>query len=390
MKRVVVVSACRTPIGKIPGELNFISDTDLLASTFQEVIKRSGISNELIDEAYVGCSFPVERDNICRKAILKANLSPTISGSTISKTCASSDEAIMHAVYKIKCNEAEMVLVGGIEKISNSSYALHFLKQNVKNIVKKKLLSYKDIPKSLQENDMALLYEILSKKYNISRLQQDRFTIESIEKAQKANEEGRFSDELFNIVYRSAENEHKLYMDELLMSNKYEDQIKNAAPIFLSDGVLTQYNTSLMCDGAAAILLMDYDRAISMGLKPLAEVYAVASIGINNDNMGLCMGEAIKHILKENGLHKDDIGLYELNESFAVQALLCQKQLCIDDEKINVNGGNLALGYPIGCTGMRMNITLIHEMMRRNTEFGLSAIGAGGNMGHAIIYRNVK
>ncbi|MFZ5351518.1 MAG: thiolase family protein [Bacillota bacterium] len=387
-KKIAVVAACRTPIGRIPGELNYISDVKLLAEAFKEAVKRSGVPDAYIDSAYTGCSFPVERDNLCRKAVVEAGLSKKINGTTISKTCASSDEALAHATHKIQSGQAEAMLVGGIEKISNSSYALHFLKNNVRNIVKGNLPKLEDIENNIQENDMVPICEMLSRKYNISRHEQDLFALESYCKAQNALKAGRFQDELIDIEYTNDGVSHKLVYDELLMLEKEEDKVFSAPPIFLSNGTLTQYNTSLMCDCAAAMVIMDYDRAVQMDLRPLVEIYAVESAGVENDMLGLGMVEAVTNILRKSGLNKQSIGLFELNESFAIQAILCQRMLDIDPDKVNVNGGNLALGYPIGCTGIRMNITLIYEMLRRNVQFGLSAICAGSNMGQAIVFKN--
>jgi len=390
MKKVVIASACRTPIGRIPGEINFISDTKLLALSFKEVINRCGISDQHIDGAYTGCSFPVERDNLCRKAILEAGLSEKINGATISKTCASSDEAIMNGVYKILCGEAKIILIGGIEKISNSSYALHYLKKNVKNMMKNNLLKFDEISQGIEENDMTFICEMLSRKFDIRREEQDQFAFNSISKALSALKTGKFNDEIFEVEYLSGDNHHKLNMDELLQTEKSKEQIYSAMPVFISDGTLTQFNTSLMCDCAASMILMDYETAIHMNITPLAEIQSTCSIGIdNNDFRGIGMVEAIKCILNKTGLKIDDIDLFELNESFAVQAILCQKALNINPEKINVNGGNLAIGYPIGCTGIRMGITLIYEMLRRKANIGLSTICAGGNMGHATIYKRI-
>ena len=387
MNKVAVIAAQRTPVGKIPGELNYIGETELLAQVFQITMK--AFDKIIIDEAIVGSSFPIERDNLCRKAILMAGLSPKINAATVSKTCASSDEALAIACCKIISQNARTILVGSVEKISNSPYTLHFMKQNVKKSIKKDIPFFDEIKKNINENDMAYISEMLSRNYNITRQMQDAFTIESIKKAAAANKDGRFKNEIIQISYIKDNVEYLLSADEMLLYERIADDIQRAAPMFIKDGVLTQYNAAPMCDCAAAMLVMDYNEALRAGLKPLAVVHDVLAIGVSDGKRGHAMNECVQVILMRNNLSSLDIDLYEINESFAAQALFTVNTLRLDRSKVNVNGGNLALGYPIGATGLRMDITLIYEMIRRKSKYAISVMCAGGNMAQAVIFESV-
>jgi len=386
MRKIAVVAAKRTPTGGIVSELSHISDVKLLAHIFSAAV--CGINEDIIDYAIVGSSFPVEHDNLCRKALLEAGLSPKIGASTISKTCASSDEAFAIACDKILAGKAKTVLVGGAEKISNSPYILQFMKRHVKNHVKGTLPLLCDIQETIQENDMSYICETLSKKYSISREKQDWFAVQSWKKAASANANGYFKKEIAPIKYEKDGVQYSPSKDETLLDKATEEDVRNATPMFVKDGVLTQYNIAQMNDCAAAIVLMEHNEAKRQGLKPLAYVHDTSSIGVEASMRGLAMDRCILEILKKNKLEMSQIGLFELNESFAAQAIMLIENLGIDLERVNVNGGNLALGYPIGATGMRMYVTLLHEMKRRKTQYGLSSMCAGGNMAHAVIFRN--
>ena len=387
MSKVVIVSALRAPIGKIPGELTYINEIQLLAKVFKSVTH--DFENINIDEAITGSSFPIERDNLCRKAVTVAGLSSKISASTVSKTCASSDEALSIAFNKISSDSANVVLVGGSEKISNSSYTLHFMKNNIKKSVKKNIPNFDNICNSILENDMTYICEMLSRKHNITRKMQDDFTIQSIRKAIEANDKGKFSHEIVPIKYEKDNQSHYLNVDEMLTLERREEDICNASPMFIKDGTLTQYNSATMCDCATAMVVMKTQLLVDLNLNPLVGICAIESTGVENSNIGHAMETCVTSILKKNGLHKNDIDVFEINESFAVQALSVINSLEIDADKVNVNGGSLALGYPIGATGMRMNITLIHEMLRKKSKYGLSVMCAGGNMAQAIIFERV-
>jgi len=380
--RVVVVASRRSAISKIPGILNHMKDVDLLAAVFRMVSE--GLY-EWIDSAITGSAFPVERDNLCRKAILAAGMPVNINCSTISKTCASSDEALYMAYMKILTGKSQAVLVGGCEKVSNSSYVLRYMKSKVGDSIKGQLPFLCDIEKIHTENDMPYIVEMLANKKNISREEQDLYAIKSRLKAQKAYDNHRFDREIIPIRYSDTD---FFCADELINQVIDEKEVRTQNPMFVQDGTLTHYNTSPMCDCAVAIVLMNYDVAQAAGIKYLAEIKDVTSICVAQEEMGTVMERCVEKILCENHMEKHDIDLYEINESFAAQAIAVIQGLGINSDKVNVNGGNLALGYPIGASGMRMCVTLIHEMIRSQVRYGISVMCGGGAMANAVLFQN--
>lgn len=387
MNKVLIVSACRTPIGSVPGNLSGYSDMELMAACFREAVKRIDLNDRFVEEAFVGSSFPSERDNICRKILHKANMDSRISASTTDKTCASAIQALSEGAYKIMAGDADIVLVGGVESMSNSSYALSYFKNRVRKILNNQQLTYKDIEGYIEENDMPFVGEMLSRKYGISRKEQDEFTLVSHKKAQLAKKEKYFEREVFGINLTDKDRNDELNTDEMIKSSYTMELLTNEEPFFLKDGYVTKYNSAPIGDAAAAVVLMSERMAKSQGIKPLAEIYKMNSIGLPYEKMGLGTSEAIKSILDKSGLNKNNISLFEYSEAFAVQAIITQKMLDLDTDKINVNGGSIALGYPVGCTGLRMSVTLLYEMIRRQAEFGLVAMCAGGLMGQSIIFK---
>lgn len=390
MKKVVVVSAYRTPVGKIPGSLNGLDDVSLMAYCFAETVKRCGIESKSIDDAYVGCSFPGDRDNICRKSILAAGLSQTIPGTSITRTCASSMEALSQGAYKIMAGDAEIVIVGGVESMSNSGYALSYFKKNIKAMLKKQLPSYKAAIEGLEENETVYISEMLARKYNISRQAQDIYAMESHKRAWAAQKTGRYNDELIPINLSIGEKNIELQRDENIIEDLTLEILEKENAIFTQDGMLSRINSAPIGDGAAAIILMSEERARSEGLLPLAEIDKMAVIGLTREKMGHGTVEVVKSILQHKNMSINDIDLFECNESFAVKSILCRRLLNIPSDKFNVNGGSIALGYPVGCTGLRICVTLIHEMSRKHSEYGIAAICAGGCMGQGILFKNMR
>lgn len=382
-EKVVAVAAFRSAVGKVPGLLNETDETDLLAQVFCETTK--GAEGK-IEACILGSGFPNERDNLCRKAWLRAGLPGEIDCTTVSKTCASSDEALSFAYQKIVSGKANAVLVGGSEKVGSSGYMLRFMKERVKRSAMGKLPYYHEIKDVIQENDMPYIAEMIAQKYSISRVDQDCYAIDSREKAHSAYESNKFQDEIVPI---KLSNNDVFDKDELLEYDSDEELIHTEAPMFIADGSLTRYNAASMCDCAAAVLVMRESVAISMGMRPLVEVKDVAYIGVPNEKRGYAMKYCVEKILNENQLSKDSIDLYEINESFAAQAIAIVEALGIDKKQVNVNGGNLALGYPVGASGLRMIVTLIHEMKRSRAKWGISAMCAGGIMANATLLRLV-
>ena len=302
MRECVMVAARRSPAGKIPGQLNFMTETELLARVMRAV---AGTAE--VEEAVVGCSFPIERDNLCRKALLAAGFSARVNASTVSKTCASSDEALRIGYERILLGECRCVLVGGVEKISNSPYILQVMKRNVKRQLRGQTLHRAEAFARLEENDMAYLAELAADRQGITRREQDDFTIESIRRAHRASNEGRFIDELAEIAYDKDGVCYRLRADELLDSERTAGEICRAPAMFLCDGSLTQYNAAPVCDCAAAVLLMEQTLADECGLQPLAAIRSVVPHA--TDRMGCCMEECVEKLLRIHRLHRRDISL---------------------------------------------------------------------------------
>ncbi len=387
MENVVVVSAYRTPIGKVPGSLSPMSDVKLMAYCFNEIIKKTGIDASKIEDAYTGCSFPEERDNLCRKAILAGGLPQTIPGSTITRTCASSMEALAQGAYKVMVGDSEIVLVGGVEIMSKSSYALSFFKKGIKAAMKNQLPSYEQVMSTLEENEMTYLAEMMGRKFGISRREQDEYTFASFEKARSAQKNCFFNDEIIPVETVENDGRYVFKEDELILEDPVFEDFENAHPLFINDGNISRYNSAPIGDAAAAVILMSERRAKQEGLKPIAQIHKMGVVGVVPEKLGLGTVEVVNSILKRTGLSVEDIDLFECNESFAAQAIVCQRLLGIKPERMNVNGGSLSLGYPVGCTGLRICVTLLHEMKRRSSMYGMAAICAGGGMGQGILFK---
>ena len=384
-RRVAVIEAKRSQIGRMPGGLSSVDEIRLLATVFKGVAK--AVVAKEIEGAVVGSSFPNERDNLCRKAVIMADLPYTISSTTISKTCASSDEALAAAYYKILAGKAECMLAGGVEKSNNSSYILSHMKQTIKAQMKGTQPYFADIVENIQENDMTMIAEMLSQRYGIAREKQDDFTMKSIQKALEADRLGYFQEEILPIGKNGLDSTMSKH-DEMLSVNRDEEIVRMASPFYLRDGMLTQYNTASVCEGACGMLLMSAEKADELEIDYEYIIRDIVTIGVSKQNMGHAMSVCTEEINRQNHLTLSDIDLFEVNESSAAQVIFTLEQLNLDGEKVNVNGGNLAIGYPIGTTGMRMNISLLHEMQRRKALLGLSVICAGGCMANAVIFQH--
>ena len=284
--RVAVAASKRSAIGKMPGGLSGVEEISLLAQVFKETAKSSKCVK--IQNAVTGSSFPNERDNLCRKAILYAGLPETISAATISKTCASSDEAVASGYYQILSGKADCMLAGGIEKSNNSSYILCHMKKTIKTQIKGTQPFYEDIAAGIQENDMVLIAEMLSRKYDITREQQDDFTLRSMKKALEAEKKGYFKEEILP-VSKDGSPEHCVSHDEMLYANRKEEWIRTANPLYLRDGVLTQYNTSPVCEGAAAMLLINAAIAEERGVEYEYFIRDIFMVGVAKKDMGRSM-----------------------------------------------------------------------------------------------------
>jgi acetyl-CoA acyltransferase len=383
MGEAVIVSSVRTAVGKAPrGTLRHTRPDDMAAAVIRESIRRvPGLADEEIEDVILGCAMPEGEQgmNVARIASLRAGLPPGTSAMTVNRFCSSGLQSIALAAERIMAGATGTIVAGGTESMSLVPMGGHKLAPNPYLV--------EHAPDTYLS--MGLTAENLARKYGISREESDRFALRSHEKAVAAVREGRFTQEIvpLNItVERPGETEIVFSVDEGPRSDTTLEALANLKPAFHARGTVTAGNSSQTSDGAAASVVMSAGQARERGLKPLGRFVAFATGGVPPEIMGIGPAVAIPKVLKLAGLRLEDIDLIELNEAFAVQALAVIKEAGLDPEKVNVNGGAIALGHPLGCTGAKLTATLLHEMSRRGARYGMVTMCIGGGMGAAGIF----
>lgn len=387
MKKIVVVDGVRTPGGKAnKGSFKDTRPEYLATCAVNELIKRTGLDKKEIDDLILGCAFPEGEQgmNIARIVALAASLPVDVPAMTINRFCASGLEAIAIAASKIISGLADCIIAGGVE--SMSKIPMGGLKTSPFPLLMEKFPGY--------YLSMGLTAEKVAEKYNIKREEQDKFAYESHMKALKAQENGKFKDEIVPVTTKVIKYENGLQkieeitldFDEGIRADTSIEALSKLKPVFKEGGTVTAGNSSQMTDGAAALLIMSEEKAKALGFKPILRFVTYAVHGVEPEIMGIGPVKAIPKALKNAGLNKEDIGLIELNEAFAAQSLAVIKELDLDRERINVNGGAIALGHPLGCTGAKLTVTLMNEMRRRKVQFGMVTMCIGGGMGAAGIF----
>lgn len=389
MRKVVVADACRTPIGTVPGSLIKYAGTELISRCFAQLARRVPINWKDVPAAYVGSSFPQEKDNLARKAVAASGLPSSISASTINKTCASSMEALFQGISRIMAFDASAVLVGGVESMSNSAYSLRFFKQRVKAMMNGELPTLAEAGQNPDENEMPVISEIVAAKYGITREEQDLYAYESRERAINASKAGLFDAEILSLPNSQSGGSSAVSHDDAVSKPLDRNAYQNEASFFIRNGCVTRFNSAPIGDAAAAILLMSGEYAKSNRISPIAEIAGIADIGLEKGSFGLGATEAAKSVMRTHAFRESDIDLFECNESFAAEAILFMKMLGVSRNKLNKNGGSIGLGYPVGCEGLRLCVTQLHTMRREHVRVALSAISAGALMGQAVIFKNL-
>lgn len=388
MKEAVIVAGARTPVGKAKkGMLATVRPDDLGALVVQETLKRAGGYEGNIDDLIMGCAMPEAEQgmNMARQIGALAGLPHTVPAITINRYCSSGLQAIAYGAEKIMIGHADTIIAGGAESMSLVPMMGHVVRPNIK------------LAEQAPEYYMSMGHtaEEIAKKYSLSREEQDAFAVLSHQKAAKAIREGNFVDEIVpvEVVLRSVGKDHKLSettltfsRDEGVRSDTNQEILAKLRPAFSANGTVTAGNSSQMSDGAAAVMVMDREKAASLGLQPIAKFRSFAVGGVPPEIMGVGPVVAVPKALKLAGLQLSDIGLIELNEAFASQSLQVIRELGLDEEKVNVNGGGIALGHPLGCTGAKLTLTLLHEMKRRQVQFGIVTMCIGGGMGAAGVF----
>ncbi|MEK5498669.1 acetyl-CoA C-acetyltransferase [Bacillus sp. FSL M8-0077] len=388
MREAVIVAGARTPVGKAKkGSLKHVRPDDMGALCVKETLKRAGDYDATIDDLIIGCATPEAEQglNVARNIGALAGLPYTVPAITINRYCSSGLQSIAYAGERIMLGQAETILAGGVESMSQVPMMGHSIRPNA--------LLAEQAPEYYMS--MGHTAEQVAQKYQVTRQDQDAFAVRSHQKAAKALQEGKFSDEIVPVdvterrvgdQYQLEERQFTFSQDEGVRAGTTEEVLSTLRPAFSTKGTVTAGNSSQTSDGAACVMMMDREKASSLSLQPLAKFRAFAVGGVPPEVMGIGPVEAIPRALKIAGLELKDIGLFELNEAFASQAIQVIRHLGIDEEKVNVNGGAIALGHPLGCTGTKLTLSLIHEMKRRNEQFGIVTMCIGGGMGAAGIF----
>ncbi|CAB3395692.1 acetyl-CoA C-acetyltransferase [Kyrpidia spormannii] len=394
MVDVVITSAVRTAVGTFQGALSRVPAPELGAAVLKEAAARGGVDPVRLDEVIMGNVLQAGLgQNPARQAAMKAGIPQEVPSMTINKVCGSGLKAVMLAAQAIRAGDAEMLLAGGMENMSRAPYLTEGARSGLR-------MGHAELVDSMIKDGlwcaftdvhMGITAENVAERYGLTREEQDAFALRSQRRAAAAIAEGRFKDEIVPVEIRGRKGEVSVFdTDEHPRPSTTAEALAKLRPAFKKDGTVTAGNASGLNDGAAALAVMSAARATESGAKPLVRVVSYASAGLDPAVMGLGPIYATRKALDRAGLTMADIGLVEANEAFAAQSLAVARELNIPDEILNVNGGAIALGHPIGASGARILVTLIHEMKRRGVRYGLATLCIGGGQGAAMIVENVR
>ncbi|MCA0427969.1 MAG: acetyl-CoA C-acyltransferase [Bacteroidetes bacterium] len=399
MKDVFVIDALRSPVGKFGGSLSNIRPDDLAATVIKALVKRNpNLDVTQIEDVILGAANQAGEDNrnVARMALLLAGLPVNIGGNTVNRLCASGLQSIIDASRAIQSGDGEVYIAGGTESMTRAPFVMAKAETAFSRTpeIYDTTIGWRFTNKALaalyHPYSMGETAENVAKQWNISRQEQDEFALSSQQKYQLAHEQGLFNNELTTIEIPQKKGEPKRFdKDEHPRLSPIEDLAK-LKPAFNKDGTVTAGNSSGINDGAAALLICSDSAAKAMNLKPMARIVAKAVAGVDPSIMGIGPVPATRKALQRAGLSMKDIGLVELNEAFASQSIACMRDLEINPELVNVKGGSIAIGHPLGASGSRISSTLLHEMKRRNVRYGLATMCVGVGQGVAIIYENLE
>lgn len=394
MREAWIISGVRTPIGRHGGALASVRPDDLAAIAIEALLERTGIDPETIDDVLFGCINQAGEDNrnVARMALLRAGLPVTVPGQTVNRLCGSGMQAMLSAFHAITSGEGDVFIAGGVESMSRSPYVM--LKPSV---------GYQRGHPSMADTVLGWRFpnpafapewtigmgetaEIIAEEFDVSREAQDAFAAESQRRAGKAIEAGRFADEIVPVSVPQRKGDALVVdSDEHPRPATTVESLQRLRPVFKTDGTVTAGNSSGINDGAAALLVVSAERGKELGLEPMARVVAGAVAGVEPHRMGIGPVPATGKALARAGWTVADLDLVEINEAFAAQAIPCMKELGLDPEAVNVNGGAIALGHPVGCSGARIVVTLVHEMQKRGSSRGLASMCIGVGQGIASL-----
>ncbi len=390
MEKAVIVNVCRTPIGRILGKLSSLTAPQLGAKAIAEVVGKSGLNDSLIDEVIMGNVITAGiGQNPARQAALISGLPDSVAALTINKVCASGLKAIALASQAIRLGDAGIVIAGGMESMSHAPFLIKQMRAGKKFGDSKitDALINDGLWDSFNDAHMGSLCELTADKYGITREEQDAFAFKSHGKAFEATKAGKFSDEIIPLKVKDGREEVVVDFDEGIRSDTSVEKLGKLKPAFKSEGTITAGNAPGLNDGAAVLLIMSETKANELNLKPLAEIIGHSSGHVDPKWFTIAPVKAINSLLDKIGKKVDDFDLFEINEAFAAQALAVINELSLDQEKVNANGGAIALGHPIGASGARIVVTLINALKQNNKELGMAALCLGGGGGMALAIR---
>ncbi|MDW0109138.1 acetyl-CoA C-acetyltransferase [Sporosarcina aquimarina] len=388
-EQIVIASAVRTPIGSFLGALKDVSAVELGALVIKEAVNRAGLKETDVDEVIMGNVLQAGLgQNPARQASMKAGLSEQVPAMTINKVCGSGLKAVQLARQAILSGDAEVVIAGGMESMSQAPYVLNNARGGFKMGDQKMVdtMISDGLWCAFNDYHMGVTAENLCDRYELTREEQDEFAANSQRKAAAARAEGKFSEEIVPVEIAVRRGEPIIFdQDEYIKEGTTADKLSKLRPAFKKEGSVTAGNASGLNDGAAALVVMSKTKADALGIVPLAVITANANAGVDPAVMGIGPVQAVSNVLKRANLKLEDMDLIEANEAFAAQSLAVDRELKFDTDKLNVNGGAIALGHPIGASGARILVTLLHEMQRRDAKRGLATLCVGGGQGVATI-----
>ncbi len=392
-KNIVIAGGVRTPIGKFGGALKSLSAADLGVAAARGALEKSGVPPEAVGEVIFGNARQAgARPNVARQICYRAGLGESVPAYTINKACGSSLKAIINAYGAVALGDAEAVLAGGTESMSNTPYLLLDARWGQK-------LGSSEVVDGMYRDGflcplcgqlMGETAETLADRHRISREESDLYALESQHRCERARKEGRFLAEVVPVEVKGRKGEvDRISTDEHPRDGATLEGLQKLAPVFRKDGTVHAGNSSGITDGAAAVVVLSEEKALGLGVEPMARIVGYASAGVDPAVMGIGPVPAVRKLLAKTGLRLEDIDLIELNEAFATQVIACHRELGFDPERLNVNGGAIALGHPIGATGARIVVTLAHEMLRRKAKRGIATLCISGGMGLALLLESL-
>ena len=391
MREIVLVGACRTAVGKFGGSLQNTPAVELGALVIKDALKRAGLQPEMVDEVILGCVLTgALGQNPARQAALKAGLPEATPAVTINKVCGSGMKAVVMAAQAVQCGDADIIVAGGMENMSATTYALPQARFGYRMNAPKDsvidMMVHDGLFCAIGNTHMGITAENICSQWGLTREELDQFAVASQNKAQAAIAAGRFKDEIVPVSIPQRKGDPVVFdTDEHLTPGTTLEKVGKLRPAFKGDGMVTAANASGINDGAAVVVVMSAEKAKELGIEPMAKLTGYASAGVKPEIMGIGPAAASPKALAKAGKKLEEIDLIEANEAFASQSVAVAKDLGFDMDKVNVNGGAIALGHPIGASGARILVSLLHEMVKRNAKTGLATLCIGGGMGIAAV-----